>query len=81
MLVDLQRCRLGAPPESGSENIGVFHVLNLHGNSQSSRRVRGWRTSLRRRCVAQRQMVSAPLLKGGSGAVRPAQRAEAGSDS
>ena len=44
-------------------------------------RVRGWRTSLRRRCVAQQQMVSAPPLKGGSGAVRPAQRAEVDSDS
>ena len=39
------------------------------------RRGSGWRTSLRRRCVA------APLLKGGSGAVRPAQLAEAGFDS
>ena len=44
-------------------------LILLHGNSQRSRRVRGWRTSLRRRCVAQRQMVSAPPLKGGSGAV------------
>ena len=34
---------------SGCENTGVFHVLNLHGNSQRSCRVHGWRTSLRRR--------------------------------
>ena len=60
---------------SGCENLGVLHVLNLHGTSKCSRRARGWRTSLRRRCVA------APPLKGGSGAVRPAQLAEAGSDS
>ena len=39
-----------------------------------SRRVCGWRTSLLRPCDA------APPLKGASGAVRPAQLAEAGSD-
>ena len=57
---------------SGCENAGVLHVHNLHGNTYRSRRVRGWRTSLPRVCVA------APPLRGGSGA---AQLAEAGSDS
>ena len=47
---------------SGGENVGVFHVHNLLGNINRSRCVPGWRTS--------------PPLRGGSGAVLPAQRTQ-----
>ena len=45
-------------------------LVRMHGDPCVVAEVPGWRTSLRRRCVA------APPLKGGSGAVRPAQLAE-----
>ena len=47
---------------SGGENVGVFHVHNLLGNINRSRRASGWKTS--------------PTLRGGSGAVLPAQRTQ-----
>ena len=46
-------------------------LVRMHGDPLRGRQGSGWRTSLRRRCVA------APPLKGGSGAVRPAQLGEA----
>ena len=45
---------------SGGENVGVFHVHNLLGNVNRSRRASGSRVS--------------PPLRGGSGAVLPTQR-------
>ena len=47
---------------SGGENVGVFHVHNLLGNINRSRRASGWKTC--------------PTLRGGSGSVLPAQRTQ-----